>query len=176
MKPISRDDEKIVSAIRSMIRQEIDATPGFRELVGRSKLPHNAGAERTILGAVMLDNALLPTISLGPEVFCVASHRTIWATMQAMSGSIDLVTLSEALGGSLASVGGVAYLCGLTEGLPRRPAVQEYVQIVVEKHRLRRIMAACQTALDACMDQQRSAAEIVEEMGQALKGIKGGKK
>ena len=171
-----KGDDKLAEAIRTMIRQEIDATPGFRELLGRSKLPHNADAERTILGAVMLDNALLQTISLGPEAFCLASHRTIWATMQAMKGSIDLVTLQEALGGSLASVGGVAYLCGLTEGLPRRPAVQEYVQIVGEKHRLRRIMAACQTALEACMDQQRPAAEIVEEMGNALKGIKGGKK
>ena len=171
-----KGDDKLAEAIRSMIRQEIDATPGFRELVGRSKLPHNADAERTILGAVMLENALLPTISLEPGAFCLSSHRTIWQTMQSMKGSIDLVTLQVALGASLASVGGVAYLCGLTEGLPRRPAVQEYVQIVVEKHRLRRIMAACQTALDACMDQQRSAAEIVEEMGNALKGIKGGKK
>jgi replicative DNA helicase len=42
------------------------------------------------------------------------------------------------------SVGGVAYLAFLTEGLPRRPNIEEYVRIVKDKSLLRQLMASAQ--------------------------------
>ena len=37
-------------------------------------------------------------------------------------------------------MGGVAYLASLTEGLPRRPVIEEYIRIVKDKSLLRKLM------------------------------------
>ena len=38
-------------------------------------------------------------------------------------------------------MGGVAYLASLTEGLPLRPVIEEYIRIVKDKSLLRKLMA-----------------------------------
>lgn len=169
----------LYAILRGMIREEIDQTPGFRELAGRSDLPANIHAETTILGAVLLDN----TVNLaGVEAsnFSLDSHRRIWAAMDALmqvGKPVDIVTLAEAIGeDGVKDIGGVAYLASLTEGLPRRPVVSEYIAIVLEKAKLRRVMAACLEAIKACQEQRESAAEIVGKLGVALKGIRNGAK
>ncbi len=163
--------ESLSSILRCMIRQEIDATPGFRELTSRSELPANEHAEKTILGAVLLDNSAMPDMQ--PEDYCLDSHRHIFGKMVGLRGhAIDIVTLAEAFGDSIKEIGGLAYLASLTEGLPRRPVIAEYVAIVQEKAKLRRIMAACLEAIKACEDQRESAADVVGKLGVALKGIR----
>ena len=102
------------------------------------------------------------------------SHRLIFGKMRELT-TIDGVTLSNAFGEKgLKEIGGSAYLCDLTMGLPRRPRVGEYVVIVQEKAKLRRIMGACLEAIKACQEQHEPAAEIVGQLGVALKGIKKG--
>ena len=168
----------LYAILRGMIRAEIDQTPGFRELTGRSERPANVDAERAILGAMMLDN----TVNLAEvevDNFSVASHRRIWLAMDALMEAgrpVDIVTLQEQMGDGIKEIGGVAYLASLTEGLPRLPRVSEYIAIVREKAKLRRIMGACVEAIKACREQQEPAAEIVRQLGVALKGIRKGAK
>ena len=99
-------------------------------------LPANIDAEKTILGAVLLDNEALKeiTISLGPDDYSLDSHRRIWLRMADLYSAgrpIDIVTLSAELSKhkEVESIGGVAYLASLTEGLPRRPVINEYIKI-----------------------------------------------
>ncbi len=174
----SAQSDSLYAILRGMIRHEIDQTPGFRELTGRSDLPANVDAEKAILGAIMLDN----TVNLAKveaDCFSLDSHRRIWTAMYAlMEGGkpVDIVTLAEQMGESVKEIGGVAYLASLTEGLPMRPAISEYEAIVQEKAKLRRIMQACTDAIKTCQEQRESAAEIVGQLGVALKGIRKGSK
>ena len=85
-------------------------------------LPHNIEAERSILGAVLLDNhALNAAVQvLRSEDFFLQQHRHIFDRMvhlgekqQVLDGQgIDLITLMEDLTrtGELEAAGGVAYL------------------------------------------------------------------
>ena len=168
--------DSLYAILRGMIRQEIYQTPGFRELTGRSELPANVDAEKAILGAMMLDN----TVNLAEveaDCFSLDSHRRIWLAMDSLMQAgkpVDIVTLKEQMGESIKEIGGVAYLASLTEGLPHRPVVSEYVAIVQEKAKLRRIMQACTDAIKACQEQREQSAEIVGQLGIALRGIKKG--
>ncbi len=131
--------------------------------------PHAIYAERAILGGILLD---APMPSLEAEDFFLASHQVVWKAMQEMKGSpIDLVTLSAHLGPKVQEIGGMAYLCSLTEGLPRRVRTDEYAAIVRRMKKLRNIIAACEDATEKCL-RQEDPAQIVTELGIALKGIK----
>ena len=91
-------------------------------------LPANIDAEKTILGAVLLDNAAHSEAAeqLAPDDFSLDSHRRIFLRMSELmdsSRAVDIVTLANELARykEVEAVGGVAYLASLTEGLPRRP-------------------------------------------------------
>jgi replicative DNA helicase len=72
------------------------------------------------------------------------------------------VTLAEELAKhkEVEQVGGVAYLCSLTEGLPRRPVIDEYIKIVRDKALLRSIMAIGTGAVARAADQSESALDV----------------
>ena len=173
--------DSLYAILRGMIREEIDRTPGFRELTLESGYPANIQAEITILGAILLDNAAHAEARvLLDDDFSLDSHRRIFLRMSELidlGKPVDIVTLTAKMGEQeTKEIGGSAYLCSLTEGLPRLPRVSEYVTIVQEKAKLRRIMGSCEIAIKACQKQHESAADIVGQLGVNLKGIRGGKK
>ncbi len=107
-------------------------------------LPQNLEAERSILGAVLLDNhALNAAVQvLRSEDFFLSQHRHIFERMVQLSEkqqAIDTITLMEDLArrGELEAAGGVAYLSQLADGLPRVTNVDHYSRIVKEKSILR---------------------------------------
>jgi replicative DNA helicase len=110
-------------------------------------LPQNLEAERSILGAVLLDNhALNAAVQiLRSEDFFLSQHRHIFERMVQLSEkqqAIDTITLMEDLArcGELEAAGGVAYLSQLADGLPRVTNVDQYSRIVKEKSILRRLI------------------------------------
>jgi replicative DNA helicase len=117
-------------------------------------MPANIEAEKTILGAILLDNSAHSEASekLESEDFSLDSHRRIFLRMSQLMDSqraVDIVTLAHELSRykEVESVGGVAYLASLTEGLPRRPVIEEYIRIVKEKSLARKLMAICSLAI-----------------------------
>jgi replicative DNA helicase len=109
-------------------------------------LPHNLEAERSILGAVLLDNHSLNAAveKLRSEDFFLPQHRQIFQRMIQLAEhqqAIDVVTLMDDLArrGELESAGGVAYLSQLADGLPRATNVEHYARIVKEKSVLRNL-------------------------------------
>ena len=150
--------------------------PDLRLDVG---LPCNIDAEKTILGAVLLDNAALKEISISLEAddFFLDSHRRIWQRMADLYTSgrpIDIVTLSAELSKNkeIEAVGGIAYLCSLTEGLPRRPVIDEYIRIVADKSIARRIMAISSTIIARAADQSESATQTLAVLEAQLVALK----
>jgi replicative DNA helicase len=109
-------------------------------------LPHNLEAERSILGAVLLDNHSLNAAveKLRSEDFFLPQHRQIFQRMIQLAEhqqAIDIVTLMDDLArrGELDAAGGVAYLSQLADGLPRATNVEHYARIVKEKAVLRNL-------------------------------------
>ena len=131
-------------------------------------LPANVDAERTILGAILLDNAAHAEAAerLEADDFSLDSHRRIYLRMTELLTSqraVDIVTLAEELARNkeIESVGGVAYLASLTEGLPLRPVIEEYIRIVKDKSLLRRLMAICSAAIARAADQSEPALDVL---------------
>ena len=109
-------------------------------------LPHNLEAERSILGAILLDNHALNTAveKLRSEDFFLPQHRHIFERMIDLGEhqqGIDLVTVCEDLTrtGTLEAAGGVAYVSQLADGMPRVVNVEHYARIVKEKAVLRNL-------------------------------------
>jgi replicative DNA helicase len=131
-------------------------------------LPANIDAEKTILGAILLDNAAHAEAAekLESDDFSLDSHRRIFQRMSELMDAqraVDIVTLANELARykEVESVGGVAYLASLTEGLPRRPVIEEYIRIVKDKSLLRKLMGICSMAIARAADQSESALEVL---------------
>ncbi|MGH9605482.1 MAG: replicative DNA helicase [Terracidiphilus sp.] len=132
-------------------------------------LPANLDAERTILGAILLDNAAHSEAAekLSADDFSLDSHRRIFLRMSELRNeqrAVDIVTLANELARykEVESVGGVAYLASLTEGLPRRPVIEDYIRIVKDKSLLRRLMIICSAAIARAADQSEPALEVLD--------------
>jgi replicative DNA helicase len=110
-------------------------------------LPNNLEAERSILGAILLDNHALNAAveKIRSEDFFLSQHRQIFERMIQLGEkqqAIDVVTLMEDLSrrGELEAAGGIAYLSQLADGLPRVTNVEHYARIVKEKAVLRSLI------------------------------------
>ena len=132
-------------------------------------LPANVDAEKTILGAILLDNAAHSEAAekLKDDDFSLDSHRRIFQRMTDLMNSqhaVDIVTLANELSlhKEIETVGGVAYLASLTEGLPRRPVIEEYIRIVKDKSLLRKLMLICSSAIARAADQSETALEVLD--------------
>jgi len=156
------------------------------DLTLEAGMPANIDAEKTILGAILLDNAAHAEAAekLESDDFSLDSHRRIFLRMSELMDAqraVDIVTLANELARykEVESVGGVAYLAGLTEGLPRRPVIEEYIRIVKDKSLLRKLMAICSAAIARAADQGESALEVLGAAESQLmevteKGLTGG--
>jgi replicative DNA helicase len=138
-------------------------------------LPASIEAERTILGAVLLDNSVCNEAaeSLKPDDFYLDAHRRIYARMLELSESgraIDIITLTEALGQKkeVEAVGGVAYISSLIDGVPHQPSVEQYVKIVKDKSLLRNLISAANNAIARAVEQGEPAEDIIESAESAI--------
>src|ERR1700724_2459610 len=118
-----------------------------------SSLPANVEAERSILGAILLDNFSYNQAAehLRADDFSLDSHRRIYSRMIDLAESsrpIDMITLIEELDRhkDLQSVGDVGYVSSLLDGVPDRPSIEHYVKIVRDKALLRGLIHAANTA------------------------------
>src|SRR5216684_1786548 len=139
-------------------------------------LPASIDAERAILGAILLDNLAYhqaAQTTLQAEDFSLDSHRRIYLRMTELSDTgrpIDFVTLTEQLGQhkEIESVGGVAYVTSLTDGLPRVKNIEQYVRIVKDKALLRGLIHAATSAIQKAYEQDAPAEEIVDAAEAAI--------
>jgi len=132
-------------------------------------LPANIDAEKTILGSILLDNSFHSEAAerLEPDDFSLDSHKRIFLRMSDLMNeqrAVDIVTLSHELSRAkeIEAVGGVAYLASLTEGLPLRPVIEDYVRIVKDKSLLRKLMLICSAAIARAADQSETALEVLD--------------
>src|SRR4030081_411241 len=132
-------------------------------------LPSNLDPERSVLGAILLDNnALNPAVEhLRPEDFFMEQHRRVFTQMIALGESqqaIDLVTLTEELHrrGDLEASGGAPYLASLADGMPKVSNIEHYARIVKEKAILRNLIHATHNIQQRAFEGEEDADAILD--------------
>lgn len=138
-------------------------------------LPTANDAEKTVLGAVMLENNCIMEAQqfLSADDFYLDSHRKIYRAMELLSAqntAIDIVTMSNTLAQrrELEACGGAGYVSSLIDGVPHQPSIAAYVSIVLTKSRLRTVIKACQAAASRAMEDADAPEEIVAEIESKL--------
>jgi replicative DNA helicase len=138
-------------------------------------LPHNAEAERTVLGAVLVDNAAFNSAAeiLTRDDFHREAHRRIFDAMAVLaerSQPIDPVTLKDELvrASSLEAVGGAAYLASLLDGVPRITNVEHWSRIIKEKAVLRSLIHAGNRIVQSAFEAEDEAALILDRAEKSI--------
>jgi replicative DNA helicase len=133
------------------------------------QLPQNLDAERSVLGAILLDNHTLNAAieKLKAEDFFSDAHRRIFTQMIELGEAqqaIDLVTLSDQLHrrGELEAAGGAAYIAQLVDGVPRITHLEHYARIVKEKAQLRNLIHSTHAIQQAALEAEEDADVILD--------------
>jgi replicative DNA helicase len=140
-----------------------------------SRMPANVDAERSILGAILLDNHAYNDAAehLKPEDFSLDAHRRLYSRMMDLAESsrpIDIITLVEELERKkeLQAIGDIGYVSGLLDGVPDRPSIEHYVRIVRDKAILRGLIHVATSAIAKASEQADPADEILNEAEAAV--------
>lgn len=106
--------------------------------------PQNLHAEEVVLGALLVQSALLGEVSLEPGDFYAERHGIIYATIRELERTgqpVDSISVAEALGEKeVARIGGLAYLSSLGDRIPTLRNVGYYAEIVRQKSALRTLI------------------------------------
>jgi replicative DNA helicase len=111
--------------------------------------PSNLEAEMALLGSILVDREMMPTVSeiVGPTDFYAHVHETIFLALVQLyerGEPLDKITLAEELQGRslLDKVGGLPYLTSLMDTVPTAASAEYYARIVQEKSALRGLIHA----------------------------------
>lgn len=137
--------------------------------------PHSLEAERTVLGALLLDPEAIIKISdfLQPDDFYDPTYKLIFAAIFDLYQShevIDFVTVSNKLAGNekIEAIGGSGFLAELAANVPTSSHIYQYGQIVKTKAVHRRIIKAGQTITGLGYEEERPVAELLDEVEQSV--------
>jgi hypothetical protein len=116
--------------------------------------PSSIEAEQGVLGCILLSPDCLAeaTAALigGVDCFYDLRHQIVWRAiveLQKTGKAIDLILLQQHLkdGKKLTDAGGLPYLASLPDAVPSAVGLSGYLEAVMEKWRLRRLLATCAT-------------------------------
>ncbi len=133
--------------------------------------PHNLEAEKSVLGAVLLDerhlHSLLVEEQLRPEHFYREQHGAVFAAMLALyegDNKIDHLTVAEKLRqhGKLDEVGGAAAIDELAGWVPAAGHAREYGRIVHDNAKLRALLTTSYEIQASVLSREAPARELVE--------------
>ena len=135
-------------------------------------LPHNLDAEKGLIGSILLSpREVLNECAeqLSEEAFYSPAHGTIFRILVEMwsaNQQIDLITLTNRLRdlNLLDSVGGPGAVTELFGFVPTAANASHYMEIVVEKSLLRRMITACTTSVARCYEEQGDVPQLMDDV------------
>ena len=154
-----------------------------RQLLAEGLPPQNLDAERSVLGAILRDNACMTEIvhRLQVDHFYSAAHQKIYQTMLEMfeeAKPIDCVTLGEELskkggatGSWLREIGGAPTILEIYEEILTAANVEYYTQIVHEKAVLRSLIHTSTEILRSAYESTTTAEELLTEAERSIFAI-----
>ena len=137
--------------------------------------PHSDDAERSILGAILIDKDAIVDIAvlLRPEMFYNNCNDRIYEAMMALYENrdpIDALTVADWLKKEklLEQVGGRAYLTKLTNEVPVASHALKYAQIVRETYIKRMLISAGAQMGEMGFDEGKPLGEILDKAEQSI--------
>lgn len=122
-------------------------------------LPSNDEAERMLLGAILLDTSRLSEVAaeVEPDDFYSPFHRQVYFAMLLLMEQqrpIEVLLIAEQIKQTTGSdvFGGAVTIANLSFGLPHFTDIAEYIGLVAEKARLRKIAKACNAAQQQALE------------------------
>ena len=138
-------------------------------------LPANIDAERSVLGALLLNDELLIHVSelLFPEDFFHPPHKVIYQVILEINRRfkrIDLVTLKDELEklGKLDDIGGLVYLIALQEEIPVLGLLEQHAHIIKEKSILRSLINSATEIVTHCYTQHDQGIDLVLDKAEKI--------
>jgi replicative DNA helicase len=137
--------------------------------------PHSTEAEQGVLGCALLDpnqcigECIEKLKDEGKSAFYDLRHQTIYETLSEMfnaRSAIDLITVQQNLKDRqlLEQVGGIAYLSQLQDAVPSAANLSYYLEIVREKHLLRKLIATCSGVVGKVYDYEGEVEALLDEV------------
>jgi len=138
--------------------------------------PHNIDAEKSILGAILLDPTSFHKLTrIQVSDFYIDAHRRIYRALQQLitAGiSPDIVTVSDQLrkNGDFEKSGGKDLLCELVDYTPTAENIRYYANIVTENSVKRQVIAAGK-AIQAAAAESSDMNQLISEAFGLLQAI-----
>ncbi|MDB6065267.1 MAG: helicase [Pedosphaera sp.] len=136
--------------------------------------PHSPEAEQGVLGCVLLSpndcvGECVERFKAGAEVFYDLRHQTIFETLVEMYDqrqAIDIITVQQQLKNKqrLEEVGGLAYLNSLPDAVPSAANLKYYVDIVLEKFILRKMIHTCTEVVGRVYEHEGDVDGLLDEV------------
>lgn len=132
--------------------------------------PQNIDAEKSLLGAVLIDDEVLADITehVKSADFYDKTHGIIYGAMMRLYEKhrpVDLLTLTDELKRKkeLEVIGGSAYLTELTTYVPTSAHAESYAEIVAQKAVRRRLIKASGDISELGFDEDTTTQELLEK-------------
>lgn len=141
-----------------------------REVLAGKLPPQNIDAEKSLLGAVLIDEETLADISehVTPKDFYDKRHAIIYAGMMRLYEKhrpVDLLTLTDELKrkNEIEIIGGSAYLTELTNYVPTAAHAEAYAELVAQKAVRRRLIKASGEISELGYNEETTTQELLEK-------------
>lgn len=133
--------------------------------------PHNLNAEKSVLGAMMLDSRATHSVAVArllPDDFYYPANAQIFSAMLELvsqSKPVDLLTVHDMLEkrGTLETLGGLDYLVELNNFVPSAANVEHYAHMIVERSMLRQLIRIAGRISDDSYEGAREPTAILND-------------
>jgi replicative DNA helicase len=175
--PVQRTSSKRMQPVRFGESATAVSNGQTTALAGR-EMPHNLEAEAGLIGCCIMDGA--DTISrclekkLSAEAFYSPAHRVVFEALLGLNerqSAVDTILLNEELrsSGQLDSIGGPVFIESLANCIPTTAHAGHFIEIVQEKHLLRRLIRTATSAVEKCFDYSQEGLEVfIQEIEQEI--------
>ncbi len=132
--------------------------------------PQNVDAEKSLLGAVLIDEEVLPDVTelVKPKDFYEKPHEMVFDAMVRLyerHKPVDMLTLTDELKrkDQLEIIGGAAYLSELTNYVPTAAHAEAYADLVAQKAIRRRLIHASSEITELSYDEESETQELLSK-------------
>ncbi|HQL99590.1 MAG: replicative DNA helicase [Ruminococcus flavefaciens] len=147
------------------------------------ELPHSIEAEQSVLGAIIADPSILPTVIelIKPEYFYSEQHSAIYSIILRMFSSgapVDIVTLlneAEKLHIFESPAEGRRYLSEIADLLPTTSNIESYCKIVSDKYYVRSLGYVARNILEDIQMGENDASLMLDAAEQKIYDIRQGR-
>lgn len=140
--------------------------------------PHSLDAEKSVLGAMLLDQELAVEAldGLNTNDFFDRKHRRIFQAcrdLDSKNSVTDMVTVGEELSRkkTLEEAGGIEYIASLTDDIPLLSNVLQYIKIIKDKAMLRQLIKVSRENINEVLEGTDDVENVLDSAASKIMAI-----